>query len=104
MFASRLPDGQKHTLALVVAGAVLVRFAEVAQADRAVDGAEDFADANLTGRAGEHVAATDAALGPHQSGAFQCKQDLLQIWLRNRSAFGNVADRCRPDSVVVQRE
>ena len=40
-----VPDREQHALALVVAGAVLVRLAEVAERDRPVDGRQDLATA-----------------------------------------------------------
>ena len=43
------PDGQQDALALVVAGAVLVGLAEVADHDRAVDRADDLAQGDLGG-------------------------------------------------------
>ena len=96
LLAGRLPDRQQHALALVVAGAVLVRLAEVAEADRAVDRGEDLAEADLRRAAGEHVAAADAALRPHQPGALQRQQDLLEVRLGDAGALGDVAHRRGP--------
>ena len=53
VFARCLPDSEQHALTLVIARAVLMRLAEVAQGDRTIDGAEDFADTNLRGWASE---------------------------------------------------
>ncbi len=104
MLAGLVPDRQQHALALVVAGAVLVGLAEVAERDRAVDGRHDLRQPDLLRRAGEHVAAADAALGAHQPGALQRQQDLLQVRLGQAGALGDVADRRRPAVVGVERE
>ena len=85
----------QHALALVVAGAVLVRLAEVAERDRTVDGRHDLGQADLRRVAGEHVAAADAALGAHQAGALQGEQDLLEVGLGEAGALGDVAHRRR---------
>ena len=55
------PTVEQNALALVVAGPVLVGWAEVPGHDRAVDGADDLAEGDLLGRAGEDVAAPNAA-------------------------------------------
>ena len=104
MFAGCLPDGEQDALAFVIARTVLVRLAEVAQRDGAINSAEDFADANLCGRTGQHVATADATLRAHQASAFQRKQDLFQVWLGERSAFGDVAHGGRHGLLVVQRQ
>jgi len=86
------PDREQDALTFVVAGAVLVRLAEVADHDRSVNGAHDLAEGYLFRPAGKHVAAADAALGPDEAGALQCQQDLLEIRLRKARALGDVAD------------
>ena len=50
--AGLLPDREQHALALVVAGAVLVRLAEVAERDRTVDGRQDLGQPDLARAAG----------------------------------------------------
>ena len=47
------------------------------------------------GRAGQHVAAAHAPLRPHQAGALQGEQDLLEVGLGEAGALGDVADRRR---------
>ena len=74
VLAGLVPDREQHALALVVAGAVLVGLAEVAERDRAVDGRHDLRQADLGRVAGEHVAAADAALGAHQPGALRASR------------------------------
>ena len=93
LLAGRLPDGEEYALAFVVARAVLVRFAEVAEADGAIDGAEDLADANLCSGPSQHVATAHSALGAHETGTLQREEDLLQVRLRDGSAFGDVTHR-----------
>ena len=51
---------------------------------------------------GQDVAAADAALGPHEPGALEGEQDLLEVRLRQAGALGDVADRRRPRLVRVQ--
>ncbi len=85
------PDAEQDALALVVAGAVLVGAAEVADHDRPVDGAHDLAQGDLLGIAGQHVAAPDAPLRPHEAGPLQGEQDLLEVGLREAGALGDVA-------------
>ena len=94
--------GQQHALALVVAGAVLVGLAEVADGDRAVDRADDVAERDRRGLAGEDVAAADAPLGADEAGALQRQQDLLEVGLGEPGALGDVADRGGARLVAVQ--
>ena len=98
------PHDEQHALALVVAGAVLVGLAEVAGDDGAVDGAHDLAQRDLLRRAGQHVAAADAALRAHQTGALERQEDLLEVGLGEAGAVGDVAHRGRARRVVVQGE
>ena len=99
------PDGQQDALALVVAGPVGVGLAEVAGGDRAVDGGDDLGQRDLLGRAGQDVAAADAPLGAHQTGALEGEQDLLEIGLGQPGALGDVAHRGRRlGAVEGQRE
>ena len=98
------PDGQQDTLALVVAGAVLVRLAEVAGHDRSVDGADDLAEGDLRRWAGQHVAAADAPFGSDEAGAFQGEENLLEVWLGEARALGDVADRRRRRFPRPQRQ
>jgi RluA family pseudouridine synthase len=99
-----VPDGQQDALALVVAGAVLVRLAEVAERDGSVHGAHDVGQADLRRRSGEDVAPTHAALGAHQTGALQREEDLLQVRLGEAGAFGDVPHGGGTAGVGVQRE
>ena len=104
MLADLVPHREEHALALVVAGPVLVGLAEVADRDRTVDGGDDLGQADLLGRAGEHVAAPDPALGAHQPGALEREQDLLEVGLGEPGALGDVAHRRGPGLVGVQGE
>ena len=49
VLAGRVPDGEQHALTLVVARAVLVRLAEVAERDRPVDRRQDLGEADVVG-------------------------------------------------------
>ena len=101
--AGLVPDAEQHALTLVVTGAVLVRLAEVAERDRAVDGRHDVGEQDLLGRTRQDVAAADAALRADETGALEGEQDLLEIRLRQGGAIGDVANR-RRSGVGVQRE
>jgi len=97
------PHGEKHALALVVAGAVLVRLAEIPGHYGAVDRADDLAQGDLFRRSCENIATPDASLGTDEPGAFEREQDLLQIRLRKACPLCDVADRSRRD-VLAKRE
>ena len=98
------PDGQKDALALVVAGSVLVGFAEVSRLYRSVDGADDLAERDVVRRSGQDVAATHASLGTNQARPLEGEQDLLEIGLRQTGALGYVPDRCRLGLPGMQRQ
>jgi hypothetical protein len=97
--ADHLPHREQHALALVVAGAVLVRLAEVADGDGPVDRAHDLAERDLLGSAGEHVAAAHPPLRAHDPGALEGEEDLLEVGLGQpvRSAMSRteVGPDCR---------
>ena len=65
---------------------------------RPVDRGDDLGERDLLGRAGEHVAAADAALGPHEPGALHREQDLLEVRLGQVRALGDLLDRRRARS------
>ncbi len=88
MFADFGPDGQQDTLALVVAGPVLVGLTEVAGDDRPLDRADDLAQRDGIGLAGQDVAAADTTLGANQAGALQREKDLLQVGLGKAGPVG----------------
>lgn len=90
--AGLFPNGKEYTLAFVVAGAVLMGFTEVTERDWSVYRRNDFGEPDLGCGAGEHVSAADAALGPDETGAFECQQDLFEVWLGKAGASGNVGD------------
>ena len=62
VFAGDVPDRQEHAMPLVVARPVLVRFAEIPDGDRTVDGGNDLGESDLVGRATQYVPAADSAL------------------------------------------
>ena len=53
---------------------------------------------------GQDVATADAALRTHQPGALEGEEDLLEVWLRQAGALGDVAHGRRPGLVGVQGE
>ena len=87
------PYREQHALALVVAGSVGVRLAEVTGGNGPVDGRHDLSQADLLGQAGEDVATPDAPLRAHQSGSLEGEKDLLEVGLGQRSPLCNVANR-----------
>src|SRR5918996_292093 len=93
VLAQHPPDGQQHALALVVAGTVLVRLAEVAHGDRPVDGADDVAQRDGGRFPGEDVAAAHSPLRADQPRTLERQQDLLQVGLGEPGALGDVPDR-----------
>lgn len=101
--ADRVPDGEQHALSLVVARTILMRLAEIAESDRAVDCSNDHPDRDLGRVASHDVPAADAALGSHQPGPFERQQDLLEIRLGQTCALCDVAHRGRP-AVVIENQ
>ena len=99
--ADRVPDCEQDALTFVVTGAILMRLAEIAESDRAVDSSNDHPDRDLGWIASHDIAAADAALGPHQTCALERKQNLLEVGLGQTCALRNVAHRGR-QAVVVQ--
>ena len=87
---------RQHALPLVVARAVLVGLAEIAERDRSVDRRDDLRQPDLGRRSIQDVATADTALGPHEAGALERQQDLLEVRLGQAGALGDVADRRRP--------
>ncbi len=59
----------------------------------AVEELDDLEDGDLVGRAGEGVAALDAALGAQDAGAAQGGEELLEELHRDVAAAGELADR-----------
>ena len=94
-------DADPHLLEHAVALAVVVL------ADTVVSGPSTAARISASvislGRAGEHVAAADAALGAHEPGALHREQDLLEVRLGEVGALRDLLDRRRPVG-LVQRE
>ena len=90
------PHREEDALALMVTGAVLVGFAEVAGHDGSVDRAHDLAQGDLRRVAGQYVAAAHAPLRPHQTCSLEGEEDLLEVGLGKAGALGDIADRRRP--------
>ena len=98
--ADRVPDRQQDALSLVIARTILMRLAEIAESDRAVDCSNDHPDRDLGRVASHHVAAADTTFGSNQTRPFERQQDLLQVRLGQTCAFRNIAHRGRPAIVV----
>ena len=93
VFADFGPYRQQDALSFVVAGAVLMRLTEIARLDRAVDSADDLRQRDRFRLAGQDIAASDAALRPHQPGTFQRQEDLLEVGLRKAGPRRDVTNR-----------
>jgi hypothetical protein len=100
----QVPDGQQHTLSVVVTGSILVWLSKVAERDRSVDSGDDLRESNLIGGLSEHISASDAAFRLDESGTLQGEEDLLEIWLGKRSPLGDVAHRGRASLVLMECE
>jgi hypothetical protein len=88
-----IPNGQKNTLALVVTRAIFVRLAKISKLNWPVYRTHDFGQGDVVWMFRQNVSTTDPSLGPHESGAFERKQDLFKVWLRETGAKGNIANR-----------
>lgn len=55
-------------------------------------------------RAGEHVPASDTALGAYETGSFQCEEDLLEVRLGKPGTHGDVAHGGRRVTAAVQSQ
>ena len=89
-------------MSLVVARTVLVRLPEVAKGDRAIGCGDDVREANVFRALGEHVSATDAALGLDESRAFQDEENLFEVGLGETSSGGNVTHGSGARVVAVE--
>src|SRR5690606_13954970 len=76
---------------------------EVPGPDRPVDRGDDLGERDLRRLAGEHVAAADPALGPHEPRALQREEDLLEVGLGEARALRDVPHRGGA-VVAVQRQ
>lgn len=102
--SSDVPNCEQYALPFVVACSVLVRRTKVAESDRTVNGRNDVGQLDIGRISGEHVPATDASLGFHDSRTFEREQDLLEVRLGQCGSFGNIPDRGRSGFVSVERE
>ena len=80
-FAGFFPDRQEHALAFVIAGAVLMRLAKIAERDRTVNCRQDLGQSDLGGWPCQNVATAHATLGTHEPGPLECEEDLFEVWL-----------------------
>jgi len=104
VIAGLFPDRKENTLPLMVAGAILMWFTEIAECDGSIDRRNDLAQPNVLRCARKGVPATDATFGPHESSAFQSEKDLFQVGLGKSRPFGDVLDRSRTWIVGVQSQ
>jgi hypothetical protein len=102
--AGDLPHGEQHALSFMVTRAVLMRCAEIAEGDRAVDRRHNFRQPDLLRRSSEYVTPTDTALGAHEPGALQRQQNLLEVRLGECGALCDVSNRRRPGALAMQRK
>jgi hypothetical protein len=93
MLTRDVPDGEKDAMSLVIACAVLVRLSKIAKRDWAISCRNDLRKQDVLRRSSEHVPATDAALGLHESGALEDEQDLFEIRLGQTCSRSDVTYR-----------
>lgn len=98
------PHAEQHALALVVACPVGVGFAKIADGDWAIDGADDVGEANVLGRSGQNVPATDTTFGANEPRALECKQDLLKVGLGEPGSLRYVTHRSWASFVGMKGE
>ena len=98
------PHRQENALALVVAGTVLVRLAEVTGRDGPVDGSDDLAQGDVFRGARQHVAAPHATLRADEACALAREEDLLEVGLGEPRAFGEPLHRRRGLRAGVEGE
>ena len=101
--SGNIPNSEQDTLSLVVTRAVLMGLAEVAKGDGAIYGRNYVRQTNIAWSFSQYVAAANSALRAHKSGAFQCEQNLFEVWLWQSGAFGNVSDRGRVCGLGMER-
>jgi len=65
------PNRQQDALTLVITGAVGVRLGKISSQNRPIHGADDVAQSNLAGGAGQQMATSNSAFGSHQTGTLQ---------------------------------
>ena len=75
------PNGEQNALALVVASAILVGFAEVTRDNRSVDRRDDLGQRDALSRSRQYVAAADTTLGAYETDALQTEEDLFEVRL-----------------------
>jgi hypothetical protein len=98
-----IPNGEQDALSFVIARAILMGLAKVTKSDGAVYGRNNVRQTNIAWSFSQYVAATNAALRTHKSGAFQSEKDLFEIGLRKSSALGNISDRGRVSGLGMER-
>lgn len=95
------PNRKENTLPFVVAGTVFVRESEVPEHDGTVDGAYDLGEGDRFRVSGEYITPADSSLGTDKPGAFQRKENLLQVGLGERGPGGDVFYTLRADGFCM---
>ena len=95
MVTDRRPHRQQCALAFVVARPALVRLPEIANNDGPVHRGDDLAEGQPFGGTSQHVAASYAALGAHETRSLERQKDLLEVGLRQAGPLRYVANRRR---------
>lgn len=96
------PHAEQDALAFVIAGTVLVGFAEVARRNRPVDRRDDLGQRDGLRRASQNVTAAHASLGANKSRALKAQEDLFQIRLGETGTPGEVTNR-RGRAVIIAK-
>ncbi len=104
VFSGQVPDRQQYAMPFVVAGPILMGLAKIAKGDRSVDRRDNFGEPDILRGTGQHVSASDTALGLDESCSLEGKQDLLKIGLGERGSRRNVAYRSRAGLFAMERE
>ena len=94
--AGLAPHGKKDALPFVVTRSVLVWFAEVAEADRAVHRPDYRANGDVARIVSQDISTANASLGFDKTGTLERKQDLFEVGLWQSGSFCDVTNRSRP--------
>ena len=96
------PDREEYALALVIAGPVGVRIAEVTGHNRAIDCRDNLGQQDCRRFPGQDVAATDPSLRTDQASALEGQEDLFEVGLGKARLVGDLADRPGVLAVAVE--
>lgn len=102
--AGILPNPEEDALALMIARAVLMWSAKVADANRAVDGTHDFSEGDLGRIASENISTPNATFRADEASPLQSKENLFEVRLRECRARGDVACALRSQIIGMQSQ